>query len=86
MDITATYRADLISLVERVRERTRRSDSAISRAVFGNDHGFVRRLKDGDNFTVDKAARLEQWLQAELAAANAALLARAAAKRDAKAA
>lgn len=58
------YRIILIDKVDSYMGRAGlTSDTGLSVKIFGSDNQFVTRLRDGRNFTLDKALRLETWLQ-----------------------
>jgi hypothetical protein len=59
-----TYRAILVGKVDSYKAKSGTiSDSGLSRMIFGNDPSFINNLRDGGNFTLEKALRLERWLQ-----------------------
>ncbi|WP_046869322.1 hypothetical protein [Microvirga massiliensis] len=68
---TDAYRAELLRLADEVHALTGLSDPGISRAVFGGDKRFIRRLRDGENFTIEKGQRLEAFLREHIAAMRA---------------
>jgi hypothetical protein len=75
--ITDQYRSGLLDLVDQVRAAKGMRDSAISRAVFGpGDSKFIGKLREGQNFNIERGARLEQWLREQLAAPRLPLRAR----------
>lgn len=58
------YRAILLGKIDGYKQRAGgMQDSTLSRRVFGGNEGkFVTNLRDGGNFTMEKAERLERWL------------------------
>lgn len=66
MTLTDKYRADLLALVDRYKAVSGKADSSVSIAAFSTDFNFVFRVRRGDNFTIYKAAKLEDYLETKL--------------------
>lgn len=64
MTLTDKYRADLLALVDRYKAVSGKADSSVSIGAFSTDFNFVFRVRRGDNFTIYKAAKLEDYLEA----------------------
>lgn len=61
--MSESLRAILLDKIDEYKKRAGVvSDQVLSRQIFGNDAMFVRGLRSGGNFTVEKASRLERWL------------------------
>jgi hypothetical protein len=66
MTLTEKYRADLLKLVDLYKVFSGRSDGSISAAAFATDYAFVTRLRNGNNVTLHKASKLEDYLENKL--------------------
>jgi hypothetical protein len=58
-----SYRRILIGKIDAYQERSGiKSDSTLSRMIFGTDPTFISILRKGGNFTLEKGTRLEKWI------------------------
>lgn len=66
MTLTNKYRADLLALVDRYKAVSGKADSSVSIGAFQKDFNFVSRLRKGNNFTIYKAEKLEDYVESKL--------------------